>query len=138
MELSASEVKVTCVEGYHVAKPNIPLIDLIEELVGALGDEDRPREPELNREEAGVYLVSGVVPISRVQRTVGLELPECPNARTVSGWLAAHLGRLPRVGDEVKVAGGTVKVEKVANHRADRIRVVVDHPDSTQVAETQE
>jgi putative hemolysin len=57
---------------------------------------------------------------------------------TVSGWLAAHLGRLPRVGDEVKVAGGTVKVERVANHRADRIRVVVDRLESTQVAEVQE
>ncbi len=82
--------------------------------------------------------MSGVVPISRAQRTFGIVLPERPNARTMSGWLAAHLGRLPRVGDEVKVTGGTVKVERVANHRADRIRVVVDDPDSSEVAEVQE
>ena len=72
---------------------------------------------------------SGVVPISRVEHNVGIELPERQNARTVSGWLAAYLGRLPRSGDEVKLPGGTVKVERVANHRADRIRVIVDDPD---------
>ena len=116
----------------------VNVVDLVEEIVGVLGDEERPREPELDRQGAGVYVMSGVIPISRAQRSIGIELPERPNARTMSGWLAAHLGRLPRVGDEVKVTGGTVKVERVANHRADRIRVVVDDPDSPEVTEIQE
>ena len=46
-------------------------------------------------------------------------------------WLAAHLGRPPRVGDEVAGAGRTLKVEHMVNHRADRIRVLVD-PDSAE------
>jgi CBS domain containing-hemolysin-like protein len=116
----------------------VDVVDLVEEIVGALGDEEKSREPELQREKAGVYVMSGVVPISRAQRTVGIELPERPNARTISGWLAAHLGRLPAVGDEVKVAGGTVKVERVANHRADRIRVIVDDPDSASGVEIED
>lgn len=69
-----------------------------------------------------------MLPISRVQRDVDVQLLEHPRARKISGWLAAHLGRLPRVGDEVPVTGGTIKVERVVNHRADRIRVVVDDP----------
>ena len=87
----------------------------------------------MHREGTNAYMMSGVVPISRVQREVGIELPDLPNARTVSGWLAAHLGRLPRVGDEVKIEGGTVRVERVVSHRADRVRVVVDDvPDSSE------
>lgn len=109
----------------------VTLVDLTEEIVGVLGDEETAREPELDRDEAGAYLISGVVPISRVQRDVGIELPDRQNARTLSGWLAVHLGRLPRVGDEVKVIGGAVRVERVANHRADRVRLVVDDPDAS-------
>ena len=45
---------------------------------------------------------------------------------------------MPRVGDEVKVTGGVVKVERVANHRADRIRVVIDDPESPEVTEAQD
>ncbi len=106
----------------------ITVVDLLEEIVGVLDDDETKREPEFHREEEGVYLVAGVVPIARIRREVGIALPEHPNARTVSGWLAAHLGRLPRVGDEVAVTGGTVRVEQVVNHRADRIRVIVDDP----------
>ena len=116
----------------------VNVVDLVEEIVGVLGDEERSSEPELDREEPGVYVMSGVVPISRAQRTVGIVLPDRPNARTMSGWLAAHLGRMPRVGDEVKVTGGVVKVERVANHRADRIRVVIDDPESPEVTEAQD
>ena len=61
-----------------------------------------------------------------IEKLLGIDLPERPNVRTVSGWLTAHLGRLPRAGDEITVTGGTVKVERVVNHRADRIRIVVD------------
>ncbi|MFH1921103.1 MAG: hemolysin family protein, partial [Planctomycetota bacterium] len=103
----------------------VTVVDLIEEIVGVLGDEVKQREPEMQREGANVYLVSGVVPITRVMRDVGIELPERPNARSMSGWLAAHLGRLPRVGDEVRIEGATVTVERVVSHRADRVRVVV-------------
>lgn len=110
----------------------VTVVDLIEEIVGVLGDRETAREPELQRQEEGVYLISGVVPVARAQRDLGINLPAQPNARTVSGWLAAHLGRLPRVGDEVRIAGGIVKVERVVNHRADRIRVVVEDPDATQ------
>lgn len=124
----------------------VTLVDLTEETVGMLADEETAREPDLHQDEEGVYLVSGVVPISRVQRDVGIELPEQRNARTLSGWMAAHLGRPPQAGDEVRVTGGTVKVERVVSHgqrwvqagkrekhdRADRIRVVVDDPDSSQ------
>ncbi len=110
----------------------VTVIDLIEEIVGVLGDEEMAPEAELHREEEGVYLISGLVPTSRVQREVGIELPEQPNARTVSGWLAARLGRLPSVGDEVAVTGGTMRVERVVDHRADRIRVVIVDPDASQ------
>ncbi len=118
------------VDEYGNTTGMVTVADLIEEIVGVLGDEVKPREPEMQREGANVYLVSGVVPISRVRRDVGVELPGLPNARTISGWLAAHLGRLPRVGDEVDVGGAVVKVERVVSHRADRVRVVVrDVPD---------
>lgn len=94
-----------------------------------LGDEKDSGEPELEREEGGVYLISGVLLTSRVPRETGIDRPERPNARTMSGWLAANLGRLPQVGDEVAVPGGNMKVENVISHRADRIRVIVDDPE---------
>jgi len=115
----------------------ISVVDLIEEIVGVLGDEVKKQEPEMQQEGANVYSMSGVVPISRVKRDVGIDLPERPNARTMSGWLAAHLGRLPRVGDEVKTEGATVKVERVVSHRADRVRIVVhDVSDSPEEPES--
>ncbi len=134
LNMQAEPVRVAIViDEYGNTTGLLTVVDLIEEIVGVLSDEVKPRESEIHREAANVYLVSGVVPISRVQREIGIELPERPNARTMSGWLAAHLGRLPRVGDEVKVVGGTVRVERVVNHRADRVRVVVDDvPDSSE------
>ena len=126
-KMQAEPVRVAVViDEYGNTTGLVTVVDLIEEIVGVLGDEVKSRDPEMQQESANVYLMSGVVPISRVQRDVGIDLPERPNARTISGWLAAHLGRLPRVGDEVKVVGGTVKVERVVSHRAERVRVVVD------------
>ena len=130
--MQAERIRVAIVvDEYGNTTGLVTVGDLIEEIVGVVGDERTVREPEFHREAAGVYLVSGVVPIPRVKRDLGIELPEQPHARTVSGWLAAHLGRLPRVGDEVSVTGGSFKVERVVNHRADRIRVTVD-PDATE------
>jgi len=52
-----------------------------------------------------------------------MELPEGPYD-TAAGFMAAQLGRIPMVGDEIVIAAGSLTVLEMDGRRVSRIRVV--------------
>jgi CBS domain containing-hemolysin-like protein len=52
----------------------------------------------------------------------GITVPEDGPYETVAGFVMSAVGRLPVVGDEVEVEGGTLRVERLDGRRIDRIR----------------
>jgi putative hemolysin len=95
--------------------------DILEELFGELQDEF-DRELELyRREEGGQVTLRGDLLVSEVNERFLLALPEEP-ADTIGGLVMDRLGRVPRVGDEVEVAGVRLRVIDVAGQAVARVR----------------
>jgi len=113
-------------EGHHLAvvideyggtAGIVTLEDLIEELVGEIHDEyDPPPDP------AGVDEVDGRLNLADLAERTGLELPTGPY-ETVAGFLMARLGKVPKVGDEVRHDGWHLHVSLVDGHRVARVSV---------------
>ncbi|HYN88019.1 MAG TPA: hemolysin family protein [Ardenticatenaceae bacterium] len=98
----------------------VTLEDLLEEIVGDVQDQFEEQEPQISELPGGAYLVSGLVPIEDFNAEFHTRLDD-PDYDTIAGYLLGQLGRLARVGDEVTMPGGTLRVEALDGRRIDRI-----------------
>jgi len=98
----------------------VTLEDVIEELVGEVQDEF-DREAPMFREDSGVFLINGLMPLSDVRERLGLELPEEPYD-TVGGMIFGRLGRLAQVGDTIDVEGCRFTVTAVDGRRVAQVK----------------
>ena len=98
----------------------VTLEDVIEELVGEVQDEF-DRETPMLREESGVFLINGLMPLSDVRERLGLDLADEPYD-TVGGLIFGRLGRLAQVGDAVDVEGYRFTVTAVDGRRVAQVK----------------
>jgi len=101
------------------------LEDLIEELVGELADEHDRTKVGVRRGGAGSILVPGLMRPDELKE-FAVKIPESGAYETVGGYLMSTLGKIPQVGDEVEIEGGTLKVERMDGRRVDRVRFTPD------------
>jgi CBS domain containing-hemolysin-like protein len=81
----------------------VTLEDLVEEIVGEVRDEHDEPEERAVRQDDGSWLVSGLLRPDEVQRLTGIPLPEDEHYETVAGLIGKELGRVPVVGDAVRI-----------------------------------
>jgi len=99
--------------------------DLVEELVGEIVDEqERHLAPEVEEVGSGRWRVAGLLSLEDLAEVIGIDAPAGP-AETVAGHVAHILGRIPRVGDEVRDGKVTFRVSQVRRQRAQRVEVAV-------------
>lgn len=99
--------------------------DALEEIVGPLGDEFDDEEPGLVAEPDGAQLVQGRMSMPELESRLDFELPddEYEDQGTIGGHVTARLGRLPRVGDRVRVGPWQAEVIDVFRRRVQRLRM---------------
>jgi putative hemolysin len=68
-------------------------------------------------------VVDGLLNLDDFQEETLMELPEGPYD-TAAGFMAAQLGRIPMVGDEIVIDAGSLTVMEMDGRRVSRIRVV--------------
>lgn len=100
----------------------VTLEDVVEELVGEVADEHDRDRPRVARQRDGSYLLPGQLRPDQVRELLGLQVPDDAAYETVAGFVLARLGRLARVGDEVVVADGVLRVERLSGRRVERLR----------------
>jgi len=103
----------------------VTMEDVLEELVGDIGDEEQPPADAIVRRSDGTYLVDGLLPFVDLQEQ--LHLPNADALRamhdfeTVAGFVIALLGRMPVVGDTVEWEHYGFEVVDLDGHRIDKI-----------------
>ena len=93
---------------------------MIEELVGEVQDEF-DREVPMLREENGVFLINGLMPLSDVRERLGMDLAD-ESYDTVGGMIFGRLGRLAQVGDTLDVEGYRFTVTAVDGRRVAQVK----------------
>ncbi len=108
----------------------ITLEDIVESVVGEIGDEfDKPLK-EIRKESDGSFLVEGLVPIEKVQSKFNLAL-RGQGYTTIGGLVFGLLGREPNVGDEVQLGNIVFRVEKLDRKRIKTLRLTKERRRST-------
>lgn len=100
----------------------VTLEDLIEELVGEVADEHDRARAGARRLRDGSWLVPALLRPDEVREALRADIPDGPSYETLGGFVMARLGRLARVGDEVVVPGGVLRVERLEGRRIERLR----------------
>jgi CBS domain containing-hemolysin-like protein len=111
----------------------VTIEDLVEEIVGEIEDELDETSPEFVDTATGEVEFKGSLAISELNERYGLELPD-EDYTTVAGFVIGRLGRMARVGDEVQVRGGRIRVLALKGRRVDRLslRIVAEPPEVTE------
>ena len=99
------------------------LEDLLEEIVGEIRDEyDVEAEPVLE-EADGSFVFSGRTHVRELAERLKIEVGEGEGYETVGGYLLAHVGRVPPVGETFEIDGLSVEVLEAERRRITRVRV---------------
>jgi putative hemolysin len=99
--------------------------DLVEEIVGEIGEEDRRPAPDVLREAGGAMVLRGSVPVDKVTELFGVSLEsaaEEANASTVAGLLNSLAGHVPRTGEVIESDGLRFEVLEANQRKVLRVR----------------
>jgi putative hemolysin len=101
----------------------VTLEDLVECLIGDIRDEYDGHEEDISLEtRTGDFEVDGLVSIDDLRDDSGIEIPEGPY-ETASGFVMHFLGRIPIVGDVVKINGIQIAVLSMEGKRAGQLLI---------------
>ena len=101
----------------------ITIEDLIEEIVGEIQDEYDVEEAPIQEVSETEALFDARVSIRDVNDTLDLDI-EDEDFDTLGGLLYHELGKVPNVGDEVRVDGAVVTVLTTTGRRVRKVRVL--------------
>ena len=101
----------------------VTLEDLLEEIVGDMGDEYEPIElPEILPLANGSYDIDGEMPLDDVGDLLQLSFDEEDEDDTLGGYIFSRLGRKPEEGDEVIRKNWKFTVLKMDQFRIERVK----------------
>jgi putative hemolysin len=100
----------------------VTLEDLIEQIVGEIQDEYDWEERPVERQRDGSMVVEGTLAASELRDAHDVPLPE-GEFETVAGFMLAQLGRVPKGGEVVQVAGFRFTVVDVEKNRISKVKI---------------
>ncbi|SMY12752.1 hemolysin family protein [Brevibacterium jeotgali] len=124
---SRSTQMVVVVDEYGGTAGVATLEDAVEELVGEVADEHDRLRVTVRPARDGTWIVPGRLRPDEVTSIVGLEVPENADYETVAGFMMLELGRIPEDGDEARIDGARIVVERMHGRRVERLRIIPDY-----------
>ena len=116
----------------------VTINDLVEQLVGDLGEEDicQNTTPLIEAMDSGVWKIRGEAPLEEVAQTLGIKLP-CEDFDTFNGLIFGAMATIPEDGStiEVETAGLVIRVTEIRNHQAESALVRLAEPHSKEKVE---
>ncbi len=99
--------------------------DIIEEIVGELGDEHEDEEATIVDVGDGTWLVSGLLRVDALEETLRTKLAG-DDYETVAGMIFTSLGRVPATGTVIPKNGWLFEIERADRKRIYRVKVRKD------------
>ncbi len=98
--------------------------DLFEEIVGQIGEQDRPPSPDIVREPDGGFILRGSLSVDRLRDLLGVEFSGAPDgaATTVAGLLNLLAGHVPHSGERIEHGGLQFEVLEANQRKVLRLR----------------
>ncbi|MEX0722596.1 MAG: hemolysin family protein [Gracilimonas sp.] len=105
----------------------VTIEDLLEEVVGDIQDEYDVEDEIMKQLSENTYVVSGNVEIEELcEKFQEIELPLEPSQYdTVAGFIINHLGRIPKVNEEVMIAGKKFIISKATPSRIETVKLIL-------------
>ncbi|MET3949985.1 hemolysin family protein [Arthrobacter sp. UYEF36] len=103
----------------------VTLEDLVEEIVGELEDEHDRARTGVVRTGRSLTFDASLRPDELLDRT-GITVPDGEEYDTMAGFVTDRLDRIPELGDQVAIDGGTLRVERVVGTHVERLRYTPD------------
>ena len=102
----------------------VTLEDLVEELVGELGDEHDRAKLDIRSGKDKSFSFPGMFRPDELEEKLAIKVEEDGNYETVAGFMMKKLGKVAAVGDEVVIDAGILRVERMDGRRVDRIKFI--------------
>ena len=118
-KLSRSHIAIV-VDEYGGTAGLITIEDILEEIVGEIRDEHDHEELPIESEDDRRFWVAGRVTLDDLSEALHHEF-EHEDVSTVGGLIFSVLGRIPRAGEELRLNGFRVVVERVVRRRIERV-----------------
>lgn len=109
----------------------ITIEDLLEELVGDIQDEYDTDDETMRKLDAYSYLLSGTVELDELEEV----FPELrfetgdSDYETVAGLIIHHLGRIPKVREEIMIQDYTFIIMKARPSKLETVKLIVNQPE---------
>ncbi len=128
-EMQKSNIRMAIVvDEYGGVAGLVTIEDLVEEIVGEIGDEHE--KAEVVRENEHSYVVPGNMDVDRLDELFGVR-PETKESATVAGLVSELAGRIPRKGEVVEEDGLRFEILQSTARRVERVRISVSQPKPT-------
>jgi putative hemolysin len=102
----------------------VTMEDILEEIVGEIGDEYDEREaPPIQRIDDDTYEASGRVRMDELNADTPFTFPEDNQFDTLGGLVLHELGRIPKPGESVDYDGMKLTVVAASRRTVDRVRI---------------
>jgi len=99
--------------------------DLVEEIVGASGNNGKPLAPDVVREPDGGLVMRGSMAIDAVEELLGVHFGEQSDetVTTLAGLLSHASGKVPAPGDKIDMEGHRFEVVEANQRKVLRVRI---------------
>jgi CBS domain containing-hemolysin-like protein len=125
-EMQRSNVRMAVVvDEYGGVAGLVTIEDLVEEIVGEIGDEQE--KAEVVRENDHAYVVPGNMDVDRLDELFGVRL-EGRESATIAGLVSELAGRIPKKGEVIEDEGLKFEVLEATNRKVERVRITAGAP----------
>jgi putative hemolysin len=109
----------------------VTIEDLVEEIVGEIGDE---HDTQVVKEGEHSYIVPGNMDVDHLDELFGVR-PEGKEAATVAGLVSELAGRIPQKGEVIEEDGLRFEVLESTDRRVERVRITTVQPQQMKLIE---